>query len=61
MDIGANCIIMDNDAHSLDYRIRRTPSADMAKSAPIIIEDDVLMAANVQLLPITMMNMTDKS
>lgn len=27
----------------------------------ITIEDDVLMAANVQLLPITMMNMTDKS
>ena len=50
MDIGANCIIMDNDAHSLDYRIRRTPSADMAKSAPIIIEDDVLIGANSIIL-----------
>lgn len=46
VDIGANCVIIDNDAHSLDYRIRRTPSLDIANSAPIVIEDDVLIGTN---------------
>lgn len=50
VDIGANCTIMDNDAHSLDYRIRRTPSVDFAKSAPIVIEDDVLIGTNCIIL-----------
>ena len=50
VDIGANCIIMDNDAHSLDYQRRRNPSTDIASSAPIVIEDDVLIGANCIIL-----------
>lgn len=50
--IGADCIIIDTDSHSLDWRIRgsqelaedgRPMDAYMAKSKPIIIEDDVLI------------------
>ena len=50
VDIGANCVIIDNDAHSLDYRIRRIPSLDIANSAPIVIEDDVLIGTNSIIL-----------
>ena len=48
--IGANCIIMDNDAHSLDYMIRKEPEKDVSISAPIVIEDDVLVGANSIIL-----------
>lgn len=50
--IGADSIIIDTDSHSLDWRIRgshelaedgRSLDAYMAKSRPIIIEDDVLI------------------
>lgn len=49
--IGSDCILMDTDAHNLDYRIRGSEelfgrySKDTytANSAPIIIEDDVLI------------------
>lgn len=50
VDIGANCIIMDNDAHNLDYRIRRNSSKDVAKSAPIVIGDDVLIGTGSIIL-----------
>ena len=53
--IGASCLIMDTDCHSLDWQLRGTRggvdengcSIDSinAKSAPIIIEDDVLIGA----------------
>lgn len=50
--IGGDCMLMDTDAHNLDYRIRNytgpasgaVPSDCMsAASAPITIEDDVLI------------------
>jgi acetyltransferase-like isoleucine patch superfamily enzyme len=56
--IGGDCIIMDTDAHNLDYRIRS--SRDMvgkygkdvitAKSSPITIEDDVLIGMRCIIL-----------
>lgn len=44
--IGAGSIIMDNDAHNLDYMIRRNSEIDIARSKPVIIESDVLIGAN---------------
>ena len=45
--IGADSIIMDNDCHSLDYVKRRKPESDQCDiiSAPITIDDDVLVGA----------------
>lgn len=57
--IGADCIIMDTDAHNLDYRIRRerevnkkgfTKDVLTAKSSPIIIGDDVLIGTRCIIL-----------
>ena len=57
--IGGDCIIMDTDAHNLNYNIRNSNElnengelidAITAKNAPIIIEDDVLIGARCILL-----------
>lgn len=57
--IGGDCILMDTDAHSLDYRIRNSHKkneqgdaidAILAKSKPIIIEDDVLIGTRCIIL-----------
>lgn len=57
--IGGDCIIIDTDAHNLDYRIRNGYITDKygnsidtssAKSAPISIEDDVLIGMRCILL-----------
>lgn len=57
--IGGNCILMDSDNHSLDYRIRKSFQKDeygkwidhaAAKKAPINIEDDVFIGANSIIL-----------
>lgn len=48
--IGANSILIDTDSHSLDYRMRRSPMTDGGKSAPIVVEDDVLIGANCIIL-----------
>lgn len=57
--IGADCIIMDTDAHNLDWKIRYSEetneygeSVDMvtAASAPIVIEDNVLVGARCIIL-----------
>lgn len=57
--IGGDCILMDTDAHSLDYRIRRSHKKNeqgevidtvLAKSKPIIIEDDVLIGTRCIIL-----------
>ena len=57
--IGADCIIMDTDAHNLDWKIRCSEetneygeSVDMviASSAPIVIEDNVLVGARCIIL-----------
>ena len=48
--IGANSILIDTDSHSLDYRMRRSPSTDGGKTMPIVVEDDVLIGANCIIL-----------
>lgn len=48
--IGANCIIMDTDSHSLDYNKRRDSSIDWGVAKPIIIEEDVLIGMNTIVL-----------
>lgn len=48
--IGANTIIMDNDAHNIDYNLRRNPKTDNAKSLPIVIGQDVLIGAGSTIL-----------
>ena len=46
--LGANVQVFDSDMHSLNYKLRRNINTDgiNAKSAPIIIEDDVFIGAN---------------
>ena len=50
--IGANVKIIDTDAHSLDWSIRRNRKEDIkAKSvSPVVIEDDVLIGMNCIIL-----------
>ena len=48
--IGANSVIMDNDAHSLDFIQRRLGGNDSVKSKPITVEDDVLKGASCYVL-----------
>lgn len=59
VNIGGDCIIMDSDAHNLDWRVRDsgemfspTESLDnhTAKCAPIIIKDHVLIGAKSIIL-----------
>lgn len=46
--IGANVKIIDTDAHSLNYSMRRNRAEDTntKSSSPIVIEDDVLIGMN---------------
>ena len=46
--LGANVQVFDSDMHSLNYKLRRNINTDgiNAKSAPIIIEEDVFIGAN---------------
>lgn len=48
--IGGNCILMDTDAHNMDYVIRRGQYTDWGISSPIVIEDDVFIGANCIVL-----------
>jgi acetyltransferase-like isoleucine patch superfamily enzyme len=56
--IGADCILMDTDAHNLDYRVRASnemigkyyKDSLTAASAPITIEDDVLVGTRCIIL-----------
>ena len=52
VNIGADCLIMDHDAHSLDFQKRHTFADDYAgtATAPIRIADDVLIGAKVIVL-----------
>ena len=51
VNIGGDTIIMDSDAHSLDYMIRRTTEDQKyAQSAPILIEDDVFIGTRCIIL-----------
>ena len=48
--IGSDSIILDTDCHSLDYIKRRNPVTDIGNSAPINIEDDVLIGTRCVIL-----------
>lgn len=50
--IGGDCILMDSDAHSLNYIDRRNPEVDIQnkRNAPIVIEDDVLIGTRSVIL-----------
>lgn len=48
--IGGNCIIIDTDAHNMDYLLRRSPSTDWGISMPVVIEDDVFIGMNCLIL-----------
>lgn len=52
VNIGADCIIIDSDAHSLNYEDRRDGTLDKQnrKSRPIVIEDDVLIGTRSIIL-----------
>lgn len=58
VNVGGDCILMDSDAHNLDYRIRASKEqigkiskdALTAKTAPIVIEDDVLIGTRCIIL-----------
>lgn len=59
VNIGADCILMDTDAHNLDFRYRNGTirgekgeniDTQTAKSAPIIIEHDVLIGTRSIIL-----------
>lgn len=59
VNIGGDCLIMDTDAHNLDYMIRRLHEKDMhgfgidslsAVTTPIVIEDDVLVGTRCIIL-----------
>lgn len=57
--IGGDCILMDTDAHNLDYKIRASNEIDSqgraidsitANSSPIVIENDVLIGTRCIIL-----------
>ncbi|MBQ8601677.1 MAG: acyltransferase [Bacteroides sp.] len=52
VNIGGDSILMDSDAHSLNYLERRIPTLDQSNkiNAPIIIEDDVFIGARCIIL-----------
>lgn len=53
VNIGGDCILLDTDAHNMNYKIRRKRDGEdgrTANSAPIIIEDDVLIDARCIIL-----------
>lgn len=48
--IGGNCILIDTDAHNMDFSIRRGQHTDWGITAPIVIEDDAFIGANCIIL-----------
>ena len=49
--IGGNCILIDTDAHDLNFINRRSPATDRGGVAsPIIIEDDAFIGTNCIIL-----------
>lgn len=47
VNVGAGCMIIDSDFHSVDWLVRRDKNLDRktAKKAPVIIGDDVFIGA----------------
>ena len=59
VNIGGDTLVLDNDAHPIDYELRRrierndseqVSSDDSVKTAPVIIEDDVWIGARCIIL-----------
>lgn len=53
VQIGADCIIMDSDAHSMDWRLRMTCGPEdiaNAKCSPIVIEDHAFIGTRSIIL-----------
>lgn len=51
VNIGGDCLIMDTDAHPIDYIERRKPvTGDNVSSLPIYIKDDVWIGARCIIL-----------
>ena len=52
VNIGACCVIMDHDAHSLNFELRRSRADELGDiaSAPIVIGDDVLIGTGCYIL-----------
>lgn len=50
VQIGANTLIMDNDAHSIDFKLRRNAQNDTGEGKPVVIEDDVLIGTGCKIL-----------
>lgn len=59
VNVGANVLLIDNDCHQIDYRMRRHDASkhfspeelhDCVHSSPIIIEDDVWIGAHTLVL-----------
>lgn len=48
--IGGNTIIMDTDAHNMDYLVRRGQYTDWGETAPVVIKDDAFIGANCIIL-----------
>lgn len=48
--IGGNTLIIDTDAHNMDYKIRRGQYTDWGKNAPIVIKDDAFIGMNCIIL-----------
>ncbi|MBU3855540.1 MAG: acyltransferase, partial [Candidatus Phocaeicola excrementipullorum] len=48
--IGGNCVLIDTDAHNMNYIIRRGQNTDWGISSPIVIEDDVFIGVNCIIL-----------
>lgn len=48
--IGADCLLLDTDSHSLDYLMRRGQYTDWVIAKPIVIGDDVLIGARCIIL-----------
>lgn len=47
---GANVILMDTDAHSTNYLLRREPMHDWSEPKEIVIGDDAFIGMNVTIL-----------
>lgn len=59
VNIGGDCILMDSDAHNLDWKVRdsgemyspkETMDSHTAKCAPIVVEDHVLIGTRCIIL-----------
>ena len=48
--IGANSILIDTDAHNMDFIVRRGQWTDWGVSSPIVIEDDAFIGTNCIIL-----------